>query len=210
MGLARRRRGPRDTSAFGGAASPAPDYVQPVLAWRLWHAIELDGGVALRSLFYPTVWPRREILVACCGRRSPIQALLRRAGVSGAHDAPFERCECGIYAATLRPVLDYLREPPTLGVNVLQRVVGLVSLWGNVVECENGWRASHAYPSALFVPSQLLGNDARLSPSQVASSLEGYGVAVEVVAIDGRDELAEALELSPLASAAAPSPAERR
>jgi hypothetical protein len=34
---------------------------------------------------------------------------------------------------------------------VLGRVAGRVRLWGTVVECERGWRASHAYPSRLLV-----------------------------------------------------------
>jgi len=64
-----------------------------------------------------------------------------------------------------------------------------VSLWGEVVECEWGWRASHAYPERLFVPQPP--RDAALA-EWIAKSLEGYGVPVEIVeATSSRGLIAE-------------------
>lgn len=78
-------------------------------------------------------------------------------------------------------------------------VIGQVSLWGSVVECERGWRASHAYPACLYVP---LGQHGRLSvlsgraadAERLALSLRAYRVPVELVACASVRELARALE----------------
>ena len=150
----------------------APDYIEPRLAWRIWKAEEREGFVYLGSLFHQSLWPVQEPLVAQCnGWRAPWRR--RR---SQRHSAPKWSCQCGIYASSLRHLdRHYLRTRiPREGITIL----GRVSLWGEVVECEWGWRASHAYPERLFVPQPP--RDAALA-EWIAKSLEGYGVPVEIV-----------------------------
>jgi len=68
-----------------------------------------------------------------------------------------------------------------------------------VVECERGWRASHAYPARLYL---LLGGDRHLSflprrgadAERLALALRAYGVPVELVACASVRELARELE----------------
>jgi hypothetical protein len=95
------------------------------------------------------------------------------------HDAPVSRCSCGIYA-TSDPELaaEYLylysevHQP-----HVVYRAVGLVSLWGSVVEGEAGWRASRAYPKQLFLPP----SQRREDVERIRDSLCDYGVPVEIL-----------------------------
>ena len=84
-----------------------------------------------------------------------------------------------------------------MGVEAVPRVVGLVSLWGSVVECEHGWRASHAYPAAIYVPSfsSAAGDPA---PEEIAAALAAYHVPVEIVTASRPEELIEGLEREPL------------
>jgi hypothetical protein len=91
------------------------------------------------------------------------------------HSAPGERCECGIYAATPSTIGDYLHE------SLWPRrrpVLGRVSLWGDVVECERGWRASLAYPEQLYIP-RFIGDDR--DRARFAAELEKYRVPIELL-----------------------------
>ena len=56
------------------------------------------------------------------------------------------------------------------------RVIGRVSLWGRVIEGDRGFRASHAYPSHLYVPGRSLNGASDVSPEEVALALTVYGV----------------------------------
>lgn len=154
--------------------SGVPDYVEPVVGWRVWFAREDQGRARLRSLFHDLCWPVREPLVAECLRR---RWRFRR----GEHPAPSVSCRCGIYAASLDWVSSYLDSgwPGERG----DPVVGRVLLWGRVVECEQGWRASLAYPECLYVPVlDLKGHGSRAA--QVALDLTEYGVPVELLEIE--------------------------
>ena len=55
---------------------------------------------------------------------------------------------------------------------------GLVALWGDVVEGDLGWRASHAFPRHLVLlpPATAAPQDV----VEVAFGLAGYGVPVEI------------------------------
>ena len=68
---------------------------------------------------------------------------------------------------------------------------GRVLLWGTVVECRQGWRASHAYPERIYVHSGA--HDSLLDGEQLAWALTAYGVPVELVACETLSDLAEAL-----------------
>ena len=53
-----------------------------------------------------------------------------------------------------------------------------MSLWGDVVECAWGFRASYAYPAQLYVPDRSARSG--LTPEEVALGLTDYGVPVEL------------------------------
>ena len=163
-------------------SSAAPDLAEAVEAWRAWRVVRRDGSYQLRSVVKPTLWPRCEPLTAECLHAEPWpRRVLRRP--PSRHDSPQPRCECGIYAADLARVDLYLTPSPlepTVG-----RVLGRVSLWGTVIECERGFRASHAYPLAIYVPS----DSARDSTQRaaLAEALAEYGVPVELLVECCRD-----------------------
>jgi hypothetical protein len=130
------------------------------------------GEIELAGVVKSVVWPAGKPLVAECLRPRLISALRPRE-----HPVPTFRCECGIYATDLREASQYLKDsvPFDLG-----RVVGRVALWGTVVECERGLRASHAYPAALYVPIAS-GEGALKLAVDVATALERYGVPIELL-----------------------------
>jgi hypothetical protein len=151
----------------------APDLAEPIEGWRLWLAVPEDGAVQLRSVVYRTAWPAGEPMVARCLRRYLVPLPRRRR-----HEVPTAGCRCGIYATGLGDLRPFLVDGPW---RLAVRVLGRVSLWGSVIECERGWRASHAYPSRLYVPAP----DARcripLSAEEIAFGLTAYGVPVEIL-----------------------------
>ncbi len=70
-------------------------------------------------------------------------------------------------------------------------VIGEVALWGRVVECTGGWRASLAYPKRLYVA--VMGDRRARSAPRVAKHLERYGVPVGVIDGSEPEDLATAL-----------------
>jgi hypothetical protein len=172
--------------------STAPDYIEPIVGWRSWLVVREGEGFRLRSVLYDALWPPRSELVACCLRRS--SPWRKRPE----HVAPADRCRCGIYAAKQpEDAASYLEGRgwgEALGVH---RVIGTVSLWGRVVECTRGWRASHAYPKAIYVPTTRgpywLRAERR---DEVALALTDYGVPVELLDPHARnpEEVAAALD----------------
>jgi hypothetical protein len=161
--------------------SEAPDFVEPLEAWRVWHVVRRDGKYTLRSVVQPTLWPAGSALVAeCRAGRAFLQRLRPR---QPRHDAPDVHCECGIYAATLGRTGQYAADAPFRGI---ARVLGLVALWGTVVECERGYRASHAYPRRIFVPADA-GEPWQIGWDEVALGLCRYGVPVEPLAARAAD-----------------------
>jgi hypothetical protein len=155
--------------------SAAPDVAGVVEGWRVWLVARRRGEVRLAGVVYKAVWPPGEPLVAECLRRSG--RLVARARGRWPHAAPGAGCTCGIYATQLERVLPYLEDDPYDVAPA--RVLGRVALWGTVVECERGWRASHAYPSRLLVA---LGDTrSRIDGGALALDLTAYGVPVEIV-----------------------------
>jgi hypothetical protein len=186
------------TAGIAGSTDAAPDYAEPIVGWRVWGVVEALGAPLLRSIFYPSIWPRLRSLHAGCERRS-LLAPLRRGRQT--HAAPLARCDCGIYACELELAAHYLTEPLSLGGGPIQRVAGQVALWGRVVECERGWRGEEAYPAAIFVSTCPLGRaKSRRAPRQLASQLWGYGVPVQLVEAEEPDEFVQALAQEPLIS----------
>lgn len=107
-----------------------PDLVEVITGWRCWGVHET---FKLESLGQDTVWEPHQILQAECS-------------VAGGHRAPQMNCTCGIWAFK---ELDALVEATVSYDNIA--VLGQVSLWGRVVETENGWRAERAYPRELWI-----------------------------------------------------------
>jgi hypothetical protein len=170
--------------------SAAPDYVEPVVGWRMWYAVENGAETCLSSVIHTTPWPRGEPLVAVCRcTRLPLWPFNRRN-----HEAPAENCRCGIYAATITMMRTYL--PEQFAWTDLVPVLGRVSLWGVVHEHERGWRGSFAYPRSLFVPVVELSSR---RAARIIADLRGYGVPVR--AVDGSSADAVIDEVTALAAA---------
>ena len=149
-----------------------PDAVQPVTAWRVWLLDEKRSPWRLDSVILACRWPTRRELTARC--------LTSRGDHAADHFAPLTGCKCGIYgAASIDTLMSYIGFP--YRQDTRPRVVGVVSLWGKIVEHEQGWRASHAYPLHLWLP--ILGPSGQRIPQweQIAVDLADYGVPVELV-----------------------------
>ena len=157
----------------------APDFVEPFQGWRVWRVVRHAGDYRLGSVVQPTLWPAGEPLTAECLAHRLVLPLRRKRR----HDAPEPCCECGIYAAALERIGQYVAEAPCRGV---ARVLGQVALWGTVIECERGFRASHAYPSRIYVPADA-GDPWRVGWEEVALGLCRYRVPVEALASRAAD-----------------------
>ena len=169
------------------AADRAPDLASPMEAWRTWLVVDDCGALRLASVMFAATWPPGD----------PIQALCRPqpygwpglVDLGARHRAPHPGCRCGIYGAT-RPGLaaSYLDKAGPLAGEVAWSVIGRVSLWGLIVEAEQGFRATYAYPKALFVPRlRLVPKRSRragrllIDANQVAAALAAYRVPVAVL-----------------------------
>jgi hypothetical protein len=156
----------------------APDIPAALEGWRAWRVVEIEDRYLLGSIVKAAYWQPLEALEAeCLHRRSPIEWM--RGG--GRHDAPGSSCQCGIYAGGLRQAGEYLRDLWSCGSRrpTVARVLGRVSLWGTVVECERGFRASRAYPSRIYVPRDDQRRAEQLGSEELALHLGVYGVPVE-------------------------------
>ena len=162
---------------------PIPDFVEPVEAWRVWRIAMDDRRVVLKSLFAGAVWEPAVPLVASCteGHRSRWTPWRKK---PSDHAAPELDCGCGIYGVqSVAAARSYLERPALLSRD--DRVIGRVALWGNVVEGQFGWRASHAYPVELFVPAPVVvasGLRRRTYVDEILTALEVYRVPVDLVA----------------------------
>lgn len=159
----------------------APDFAEPLEHWRVWRLVDADGRLSLGSIIKPTLWPAGRPLVADCLHRSSFAWWRRR---RQPHDAPEEKCECGIYATKLERLGPYLVEP--LPHDAVARVLGKVALWGTVVECERGFRASHAYPVELYVPMDA-SRDRRVGAEELVQRLADYDVRIDLLDARGRE-----------------------
>ncbi|WP_433802805.1 hypothetical protein [Actinomycetospora sp. CA-084318] len=135
-----------------------PDVPAAVLGWRTWRV----GRRAQHrhTLFSPltgTPWPAGRPMVATCA--------------SPRHTPPGDACPCGLYAVA---------DTGTLGWSPSDHeVLGVVALWGEVVEGEHGWRASHAYPRFLVAGPGV-------SAEQRAVVTRRYGVPVHTAEVSPR------------------------
>lgn len=178
----------------------APDYVEPIIAWRAWLVVAEEEEIRLSSVVYRTTWPPRCELAADCHRRVFSFPRIWQKKPSG-HSAPAGRCRCGIYGArdadrAASYVANALWRDEPFRWPLLHRAIGRVALWGTVVECEDGWRASLAYPRCIYLPKRGQSDDARAQARELAAPLSSYGVPVELIDCDltSGDGVVSALE----------------
>jgi hypothetical protein len=150
----------------------APDYVEPLVGWRLWLVGETPFGMRLRSVFPETEWQPCQAVRAACLARHALRISWPFTHRAGRHAAPDTNCTCGLYAARPEWLLKHLND------HEARYVIGRVMLWGEVVECEQGWRGACAYPAHLYVP-RLATDDGPAAVQKRAHALEVYGVPVE-------------------------------
>jgi len=169
-------------SPANAASVRAPDYIEAVEAWRVWRVGMRDGRVVLKSVFSPSVWEPAVPLTAVCTKRRRSRWRPWRLEPND-HAAPDLDCRCGIYGVkSAVAARSYLESQPLLGRE--ERVIGRVALWGDVVEAQLGWRASHAYPIELFVPTPAVvwsGLRRRAYVDEILFALQAYRVPVDLV-----------------------------
>lgn len=104
--------------------------LEPVMGWRVWRLVFSNGRYRLRSLNREMLWEPGEVFRATCARQQ--------------HPAPEEGCRCGVYGVSS---LRRLARSGVLypGVNV----VGVIAMWGRVIEHQHGARSALAYPARL-------------------------------------------------------------
>jgi len=114
-----------------------PDAVEPIVAWRAWKLL----GMRLAALGSTGVWEPKKMMEAICNSSSSYHDLSYFQ-----HPAPQSSCNCGMWGfKSLDNLLAAIQGKYTTSV------IGQVSMWGRVIETENGWRAQFAYPRELWL-----------------------------------------------------------
>ncbi len=122
-------------------ATTVPDLIEPVVGFRKWGIVRGH----LSSPFIPLAWRDREVHARCYPANRTL--VFGHGWVDEPHDAPHPECQCGVYA--------YHRPPPDGPIPYLDRVAGIVTLWGRVEVHGDGMRAQHARVEALAVRPHL-------------------------------------------------------
>lgn len=128
-----------------------PDYVHTLTAWRAW-AIVNEGGWRLKALGMNGVWEPKKVMEAECQKSSShlsLSSAFAPKTSNGKHPAPSFNCSCGIWS--FKELNDLVA---AIGNTYEIKVLGQVSLWGRVIETENGFRAEKAYPKELWLMSE--------------------------------------------------------
>jgi hypothetical protein len=174
-----------------------PDLIGPLSAWRAWYVRETEDGWRLFSIHYGEAWPVGRALEAACFRSRYVSTA--NESTHARHAAPARDCLCGIYGAK---ALDQARqyvvasysvcERIPAGAEYVHRVVGLVHLWGRVVDCSQGYRAEIAYPAHLWLPTRRPDGQ-RVDVGGPALDLLDYGVPVDLLEAGSRVEIVREL-----------------
>jgi len=157
-------------------AFAVPDAIEPVIGWRYWRVDKKEKLLHSLSGAKGYEWRPKTRFEARC-------PVIKRTGIDGRyrfisgmrvemHDAPGERCRCGIYAAR---DLTHLRRQILTGLAL--NVVGEVALWGKLIPGSKGYRAQFAYPLRLFV----IQRTAEWDQKDSVEALSAYGVPVETI-----------------------------
>lgn len=146
------------------AAVAVPDVPGVVLAWRAWRVSRPHRRTpVLMAPLRDSLWPPGVPTEARCGAR---------------HAAPADDCECGLYGVA---------DPAAVVWGTSGRtVLGAVSLWGEVLGGDRGWRASRAYPRFLIT-------DLGITPADRHALAAAYRVPVVASTLPLR-ELAPVIE----------------
>jgi hypothetical protein len=120
-------------------ALPQETSTEPIGGWRAWRIVRLaDGGLRLAPTTPRPHWePGRAPAATCSGSHTRLYFVLDQ--TAEPHRSPDKYCTCG-YHATKDPAR-LVRPGGPAGA------IGLVSMWGRVIEHANGWRAEHIYPA---------------------------------------------------------------
>ena len=177
----------------------APDLFDPLVAWRAWEVGPTSDGWRLHSVHMGDPWPTWTPIEAVCRRN---RFVAREAPSHEQHVAPVGSCRCGVYGAlqsdrARQYFVASWAEPdaapiPCLPDGYVPRAIGRVSLWGRVLECEQGYRASHGYPAHIYLPARRPDGEA-YDVESAALDLLAYGVPVEILDVATRAEIAAAL-----------------
>jgi len=136
-----------------------PDYISPVVGCRVWQW-DVKGLKSLNGVLWQ---PGRAFTAEC---RTP-----------GCHEAPQSGCTCGVYASKN---FDHLSR---LGY-IENRIHGEVSLWGTVIEHEEGWRAQFSYPRNFVAPLSMVPLGMNRLELWLAA-LTAYGCDISVIGDTG-------------------------
>ena len=117
-----------------------PDYISPIVAYRVWQW----DATGLKSLNNEP-WIPGHCLAAACRGYGGWKAANGEAVPLDGHEPPHDGCSCGVYAAKN---FAHLRN---IGY-AEYGVHGEVYLWGTVVEHVLGYRAQYAYPKSIVLP----------------------------------------------------------
>ena len=137
-----------------------PDSIVPFVGIRAWLVNKnLRNEERLFSVYKSGInWPVGRRLEAQCITPSSVWAGLGVKMFAQAkpddpvkklpqHDAPYQDCTCGIYA--LNSYLNHDEVTPWSN----EAILGVVLMWGHVLEGERGWRAQYAKAIALLIDS---------------------------------------------------------
>jgi len=161
----------------------APLVVGPLQGYRCWRVDREGGQPILRSLYHSTAWPAAGPLQASCEAATHrltawVRHVLSRGAVG--HAAPTWGCECGIYGCSRLDDAAAIERGSQLPRGPLGdpcQVVGVVFLWGRVIQHEHGYRAEYARPLKLLAgPALWRGREVRLLIEAVA-----HRYAIELV-----------------------------
>jgi hypothetical protein len=117
-----------------------PDYTQVITGWRAWNVVPKDGEWRLAALGVGDIWEPKKAMTANCRRVSIWDTHIEKT-----HISPEKNCACGIWSFRSDEELMKHSNEYTF------KVFGQVSIWGRVIECENGWRSQFAYPKELWL-----------------------------------------------------------
>lgn len=140
---------------YEGNGSQAPDGINPIVGVRAWRVqTTLQKEDLLHSVYKHGVpWPIDQTLEAQCIQ--PITTHWRAWGAQSTNEVPVEshpkepipyiECSCGIYALNSELGAGEVRPWGS------ESLVGIVLLWGRILEGERGYRAQYAKIAALWM-----------------------------------------------------------
>jgi len=134
----------------------APDLIEAVVGFRKW-TLKRNR---LTSPFIPLRWEQAEVKAECFPANRTL--LFGKGWLDVPHAAPHPECKCGIYA--------YHRPPSRGPVPYVDRITGIVALWGKIEVHRDGMRAEHARIGALAYLADL-GRDHERRVRYIANGL---------------------------------------